>query len=96
VSSFDWNALQQVRELDPNIPLGVLTYTDLDLAIGFAQHIQAETIHPHFHLLTAENIKSMQQQGFKVMTWTVNESEDIAKVKSLKPDGIITDYPDRI
>src|SRR5690606_27950091 len=45
VSSFDWNALQNVRKLNPEIPLGVLTYTDLDLALGFAEHINAETIH---------------------------------------------------
>lgn len=96
VSSFDWNALQNVRKLNPEIPLGVLTYTDLDLAIGFAEHIDAETIHPHFHLLTSENTAMMQQKGFKVFTWTVNEPEDIAMIKSFSPDGIITDFPDRI
>lgn len=96
VSSFDWTALQHVRELDRNIPLGVLTATDLHLAIGFAEFIQAESIHPHFHLLDAQNTAAMRQQGFKVLTWTVNEPEDIALIKSFKPDGIITDFPDSI
>ncbi|HEU0138009.1 MAG TPA: glycerophosphodiester phosphodiesterase family protein, partial [Flavobacterium sp.] len=92
ISSFDWNALQHVRELNTDIPLGVLTYTDIDLAIGFAEFIQAETIHPHFHLLNAANTAEMQRKGFKVFTWTVNEREDILKIKSFKPDGIITDF----
>ncbi len=96
VSSFNWNALQQVRELNPDIQLGVLTHTDLELAIGFAEHIKAETIHPHYHLLTHENTSLMQQKGFKVFAWTVNELEDISLVKSFSPDGIITDFPERI
>lgn len=96
ISSFDWTALQTVREQNPLIPIGVLTMTDLDLAVNFAEFIQAESIHPHYHLLSAENTREIQQKGIKVFTWTVNEPEDIAHVKTFKPDGIITDYPDRI
>lgn len=96
VSAFDWNALQEVRNLNAKIPIGVLTHTDLELAIGFAEFIKAETIHPHFHLLTAENTVQMQAKGFQVFSWTINEPEDILKIKSFKVDGIITDFPDRI
>jgi len=96
VSSFDWNALQQVRFLNDNIPLGVLTHTDVTLAFAFAKFIKAKAIHPYFHLLTKENIQQMQAKNFKVYTWTVNEPEDIIFVKSLGVDGIITDFPDRL
>ena len=96
VSSFDWPALQKVRDLHVEIPLGVLTETDLELAIGFAEFVKAETIHPYFHLLTAENTSHMQQKGFKVFAWTVNEWEDIQNIKSFKVNGIISDFPDRL
>jgi glycerophosphoryl diester phosphodiesterase len=96
ISSFDWIALQEVRSLNPNIALGVLTQTDLGLAIGFADFIQAKSIHPYFHLLTKENTALMQQKGFQVFPWTVNELEDIQKIKSLRVDGIISDFPDRL
>jgi glycerophosphoryl diester phosphodiesterase len=96
VSSFDWNALQEVRSLNPNIALGVLTQTDLGLAIGFADFIQAKSIHPYFHLLTKENTALMQQKRFQVFPWTVNELEDIQKIKSFHVDGIISDFPDRL
>lgn len=96
ISSFDWTALQKVRDLHAEIPLGVLTETNLELAIGFAEFLKAETIHPYFHLLTAENTLEMQQKGFKVFAWTVNESEDIQKIKSYNVNGIISDFPDRI
>ena len=96
VSSFDWVALKEIREANANIPLGVLTEADLELAIGFAKSIQADTIHPYFHLLTEENTAQMQAQGFGVFTWTVNEPEDLARMKSFGVNGIITDFPDRL
>lgn len=96
ISSFNWSALQEVRKWNAKIPIGVLTHTDLDLAIAFAKFIKAETIHPYFHLLTKENTIKMQNEGFKVFAWTVNETEDIQKIKSFHVNGIISDFPDRI
>jgi glycerophosphoryl diester phosphodiesterase len=96
ISSFDWSALREVRLLNSKIPIGVLTQTDLDLAIAFATFIQAETIHPCFHLLSKEKTIEMQKNGFQVLAWTVNEAEDIQKIKSFEVNGIISDFPERI
>ncbi|RUT71158.1 glycerophosphodiester phosphodiesterase [Flavobacterium cupreum] len=96
VSSFDWNALQEVHNLDSKIPIGVLTETDLDLALAFAEFIKAKAIHPYYHLLNQENTTKMQEQGFLVLPWTVNIGEDIQKIKNFNVDGIITDYPDKV
>ena len=96
VSSFDWNALQQVAFLNDKIPIGVLTETDLDLALAFAKFIQAKSIHPHFHLLTKENTVQMQEKGLQVFPWTTNELEDLQKIKTFNVNGIITDFPNRI
>lgn len=96
VSAFDWTALKQIREMNANIPLGVLTETDLSLAIAFSETIKAETIHPYFHLLNPENVGQMQQKGFRVFAWTVNEPQDLERIKSYNVNGIITDYPDRL
>jgi len=96
VSSFDWNALQEVHNLNSKILIGVLTETNLDLAVAFAEFIKAKAIHPYYHLLTEENVQEMQQKGFLVLPWTVNIEEDIQKIKSYKVNGIITDFPDKI
>lgn len=96
VSSFDWNALQEVKNLNPQIPIGVLTNTDIDLAFAFAKFIKATSIHPYFHLLNQQNTKQMQKEGFSIFPWTVNETEDIKRIKSFNVNGIITDFPDRI
>ena len=96
VSSFDWNALLEVHNFDSKIPIGVLTETDLNLALAFAETINAKAIHPYYHLLNEENTKEIQEKGFLVLPWTVNIEEDIQKIKSFKVDGIISDFPDKI
>jgi glycerophosphoryl diester phosphodiesterase len=96
VSSFDWDALQQVRFLSDKIPIGVLTESDLELAFSFSKFIKARSIHPYFNLLNEENTKKMQEKGLQVFPWTVNEFEDIQKMRSLQVDGIISDFPDRL
>lgn len=96
VSSFDWEYLKQIDSLNPKISIGVLTETDIESAIAFAKKIKAKAIHPDFHLLNKENTKQMQETGFQVFPWTVNEKEDIAKIKTYNVNGIISDFTDRI
>lgn len=96
VSSFDWNALQQVRFLNDGIRIGILTETDLDLAISFARFMKAEALHPDFQLLTNEYTAKIQEKGILVFPWTVNETDAIQRIKSFHVDGIITDFLDRV
>ena len=96
ISSFDWNALEEVRLLNQNIPIGVLTEKNLELAISFAILVKATAIHPDFHLLTKENSAQIQALGLHVIPWTINETAAIQKIKSFNVNAIITDFPDRI
>ena len=96
ISSFDWNALQEVHNLNSNIPIGVLTEEDIDIGLAFAESIKAKAIHPDYQLLNQENTREIQKRGFLVLPWTVNKEEDIQKIKSYNVDGIITDFPDKV
>ena len=96
ISSFDWNMLKETSNLNPNIPIGVLTEENLDTALAFAEKIKAKAIHPDFNLLNTENTKRIKEKGFLVLPWTVNTEEDILKVKSYNVNGIISDNPDKI
>jgi glycerophosphoryl diester phosphodiesterase len=96
VSSFEWDFLQQIVLLNPKILIGVLTETDIDSAITFAETIKAKAIHPDFNLLNKENAIQIQEKGFHIFPWTINEKEDIARIKTYNVNGIISDFPDRI
>jgi glycerophosphoryl diester phosphodiesterase len=96
VSSFDWKMLEEVRLLNPKIRIGVLTEVAVSETLAFAKKIKAVSIHPDYALLSRENVDLMQENGFKVFSWTVNSTEDIQKIKSFNVNGIISDFPDRI
>jgi glycerophosphoryl diester phosphodiesterase len=81
-----------VAFLNDKIPIGVLTETDLDLALAFAKFIQAKSIHPHFHLLTKKTPRKCKKSCR--FPWTINEVEDIQN-KTFHVNRIITDFPNK-
>ncbi len=96
ISSFKWDELKAMRALNPDIPIAVLTDKDPVDAIPIAKELNAEAINPNYKALTAENSRQIQEAGFKIYVWTVNEPADIASMKSFGVDGIITNYPERV
>ena len=96
VSSFQREELANMSRINPNVPLGILTQASIHQAWEWAVEYNAVALHPHFSLLTESNVLKAKEAGYKIYTWTVNEPEDIARVKALGVDGIITDFPDRI
>ena len=95
ISSFNWDELRKMRELNPAIAIAVLTEEDPLMAIEVAKELNAIAINPWYKTLNAENVQKIQEEGFKVFTYTVNEPSDIEQVTAYGVDGIFTDYPDR-
>ena len=96
VSSFQREELEMLFSINPKIHLGVLSQASVTQALEWANAFSAKAIHPHFSLLTKHNVQKAQEQGFKVYTWTINETEDIERIKTYNVDGIITDFPEKI
>ncbi|MDA0379906.1 MAG: glycerophosphodiester phosphodiesterase family protein, partial [Bacteroidetes bacterium] len=96
-SSFRWPELYRVRKLEPDFAIAVLTGDGDDPldAIETATALNAVAINPCYKRVTAENVATIHKAGFKVFTYTVNEAEDIALMRSFKVDGIFCNYPDR-
>jgi glycerophosphoryl diester phosphodiesterase len=95
ISSFRWDELEKMRELNPEVAIAVLTEKDPLNAISMAEKLGAIAINPWYKNLTREAVDAIHQKGFKVYTYTVNEAEDIAKMKAMGVDGIFCNYPDR-
>ncbi len=96
ISSFKWDELKAIRELNPTIPIAVLTEDDPIKALSIAKDLNAEAINPNFNKLNLEVVDKIKSEGLKVYTWTVNDSTDIRAMKDLKVDGIITNFPERV
>ena len=96
ISSFKWDELREMRRLNKDVKIAILTEEDPLKAIPVAKELSAVAINPDYKTLTAENISKIHDEGLKIYTWTVNEIEDIEKMKNLGVEGIITNYPERV
>ena len=96
ISSFNWNELRDMRKLNKNIAIAVLTEGNPIEAIPMAKELGAVAINPHYKMLTKENVEEIKGEGFKIYTYTVNEPEDIEKIQDLGVDGIFTNFPERL
>ncbi|MBB1140824.1 glycerophosphodiester phosphodiesterase family protein [Myroides sp. WP-1] len=96
LSSFNWEELKIAYDLDSALPLAVLTEEKPEDAIEFALSIQAKAINPYYKLLNEENTALIKKEKLKIYPWTVNNPKDIKRMKKLKVDGIITNFPERI
>lgn len=96
ISSFKWSELKKMREINKNMKIAILTEDNPLEAISIAKELDAIAINPDFKTLTKENTARIQEEGLKIYTWTVNEPNDIQKMKEYGVDGIITNYPERV
>lgn len=96
ISSFNWQELSEIRKMNAEIEIAVLAEGDPLKAIPVAKELNAVAINPDYRLLTKSNVDAIHKAGFKVYTWTVNDPEDIEKLKKMGVDGIFSDYPERI
>jgi glycerophosphoryl diester phosphodiesterase len=96
VSSFRLEELSAIRELSKDVRTGVLYALDDGSIMGFAEQNCAYSLNPNHRTVTPELMAMAHRRGFKIFAWTVNETEDITRMKELGVDGIISDYPDRI
>ena len=96
ISSFNWDELREMRAFNPDIPIAVLTDSDPLEAIAVAQELNAVAINPNYKTLNADKVAAIQQAGFKVFPYTVNDGDNIATLIDYGVDGIISDYPERV
>ncbi len=95
ISSFDPFFLRETQRQMPKIPLAFLTehresFQASCRRLGFLPTIYS----PFYKNITASMVKNAHARGVKIMTWTVNDRVEAARLKRLKVDGIITDFPD--
>lgn len=96
ISSFLWEELENYRQLDATISIGILTEENPIDAITIAQKLKAQSINPWYKTLTSENIELIHKKGFKIYTYTVNEPDTIKQMIRLGVDGIFCNYPERL
>ncbi len=96
IQSFDNRTLKYVHAKYPNIKTAMLIEANdrrsfrkqLD-DLGFMPTVFS----PAYQLVTQNLVDESHSKGIRIVPWTVNDAETIKKLKALKVDGIISDYP---
>jgi glycerophosphoryl diester phosphodiesterase len=97
IQSFDFRTLQYLHKNYPHIPTVMLiedsdktSFEDQLKTLGFTANVYS----PHFSLVTEELVKKCHAKKMRIIPWTVNDKIEIARLKKIGVDGIISDYPD--
>lgn len=96
IQSFDNRTLKYLHKKNPSIQTALLIEeTDkrsirkqLD-DLGFIPNIYS----PNYNLVTDNLIETCHSKGIRIIPWTVNNEKEITRLKAMKVDGIISDYP---
>jgi glycerophosphoryl diester phosphodiesterase len=99
IQSFDFITLQYLHQKYPTMATVALIEgfdktpfeRQLD-KLGFVPNVYS----PNYALVDSNLIVACKQKNIRLIPWTVNDTADMKRLKSLGVDGIITDYPDRL
>lgn len=94
IQSFDKRTLQVLHKKYPQIKTSFLISNKKSFEaniedLGFKPFI----LSPEYKLVNADLVKKCHDNGIKIVPWTPNTAEEIAKLRKLNVDGIISDYP---
>lgn len=97
VSSFDYRSLARIRELAPEIAIGLILGSAVKQdAFETAHRLAATSIHVQKSSATRELLSMAWEEGLDVYVWTVNELRDIEAFVAMGVQGVISDFPDRL
>lgn len=96
LQSFDVRVLQTLHKMDKSLTLAMLEEKPYRFSwnlfkLGFRPAIYS----PYYRWVTARLVQKIHRKGMKIVPWTVNNPEDMQRLRKLGVDGIITDYPNR-
>ncbi len=95
ISSFDHTALKRVREIAPEIELGMLFYYRMLEPWKYAANsgLNITSIHPNQVYTDREFIAHCHASGFQVYPFTVNSMQRYEELVDLGVDGVFSNEP---
>jgi glycerophosphoryl diester phosphodiesterase len=94
IQSFDKRTLQVLHKKYPNVRTSFLVSNQKTVEenlsdLGFDPFI----LSTEYKMVSEELVRKCHARNVKVIPWTPNTKADIDRMKALKVDGIISDYP---
>jgi glycerophosphoryl diester phosphodiesterase len=95
LSSFQPQALLGARETAPNVPRALLLDTLWPDCLAMAESLGCVAVVTNHRIMDAALRANLRDRGLRALCYTVNDAEDVARLRDLGVDGLITDAVDR-
>ena len=96
ISSFAWDTLRAVRQLDSVAEIWPLTERVADDLFAVATELESPAVSLFTGAYTDESAVSLNNAGLRVVVWTVNDPREARRVADLGAFALCTDDPQRI
>ena len=94
VSSFEWLMLENLRELEPRIALGLLSDVPADESLlHWYRRVKGFSWHPDHRVLTRQQVDRLHLLGARVFPYAVDGVIDTPGMLAIGVDGLIVDDP---
>lgn len=95
LTSFDTDALQRVKEIDPRFRTGLIFDSRLGDPTRRLHELDCSLLSISFSRLNPRLAKHLAERGVKIMAWTVNKGKEMRRLADMHSDIMIcTNRPD--
>lgn len=95
-TSFEFDYIKKIKELDKNARIGYLTWSTSDQTIQKLLQIGAEEIAPKAEIITSELMNKWRKAGLGVRAWGVFDQTLMIKACEFGVDGMTVNFPDKL
>ena len=96
ISSFAWDTLRTVRQLDPVAEVWPLAEVVDDDLLAVAAELASPAVSLFMGAYSAENAARLHNAGLRTVVWTVNDPREARRVEDLGAFALCTDDPQRL
>lgn len=95
ISSFNHKLLAAIKAARPELKTGALTASLPTDNCAFAAQLQAYSVHCDAGFIDETLVADAKARQLQLYVYTVDEADDLARLKALGVDGVFTNYPAR-
>ena len=96
ISSFAYQSLQVAYQMAPDFPRAVLVEEVPANWQALCEGVEAVALNPWHKPLTPEQVKAIKSAGYRVFSYTVNETARARTLFDWGVDGVFTDAPGKL
>ena len=91
VTSFNYDALQEAKQIDPDLRTGLI----VAFALGDLNRLEIDLLSVRADHLSDDLLRAAHRRGREVHVWTVNDPRQMARLIKRGVDNILTSDPDQ-